>query len=161
MCEALLEAGAKIDETDYDGKSALMLAAQEGHTLLVERLLEQHGAPIDQHALDGKTGLRYYTIMIYFTLLPTLYCYDIEGDALVTVRLRKKVKFFDLRVLIVYIDFIYCSLPLIISFLFSKNYLYNFLVFSIPSNSSAARSFSALNLLFFSFKTFFMKARTV
>jgi len=58
VCEALLEAGAKIDETDNDGKSALMLAAQEGHTSLVERLLQQHGAPIDQHAHDGKTALR-------------------------------------------------------------------------------------------------------
>lgn len=36
-----------------------MLAAQEGHSLLVERLLKQHGAPIDQHAHDGKTALRY------------------------------------------------------------------------------------------------------
>lgn len=35
-----------------------MLAAQEGHTSLVERLLEHHGAPIDQHAHDGKTALR-------------------------------------------------------------------------------------------------------
>lgn len=59
VCEALLEAGAKIDETDNDGKSAIMLAAQEGHTSLVERLLKQHNAPIDQHAHDGKTALRY------------------------------------------------------------------------------------------------------
>lgn len=58
VCEALLEAGAKLDETDNDGKGALMLAAQEGHTSLVERLLEHHGAPIDQHAHDGKTALR-------------------------------------------------------------------------------------------------------
>lgn len=36
-----------------------MLAAQEGHTSLVERLLKQHSAPIDQHAHDGKTALRY------------------------------------------------------------------------------------------------------
>lgn len=59
VCEALLEAGAKIDEADNDGKGALMLAAQEGHATLVERLLVQHGAPIDQHAHDGKTALRY------------------------------------------------------------------------------------------------------
>lgn len=37
-----------------------MLAAQEGHTSLVEKLLEQHDAPIDQHAHDGKTAIRYY-----------------------------------------------------------------------------------------------------
>lgn len=59
VCEALLEAGAKIDESDNDGKGALMLAAQEGHTNLVERLLKKHQAPIDQHAHDGKTALRY------------------------------------------------------------------------------------------------------
>lgn len=58
VCDALLEAGAKVDEADNDGKGALMLAAQEGHTALVERLLEQHAAPIDQHAHDGKTALR-------------------------------------------------------------------------------------------------------
>lgn len=60
VCEALLEAGAKVDETDNDGKGALMLAAQEGHGALVERLLQHHAAPIDQHAHDGKTALRYY-----------------------------------------------------------------------------------------------------
>lgn len=42
-----------------------MLAAQEGHTLLVEKLLEQHDAPIDQRAHDGKTAIRYTIIMIY------------------------------------------------------------------------------------------------
>lgn len=46
-----------------------MLAAQEGHSLLVERLLKQHGAPIDQHAHDGKTALRYcVNIIIRFII---------------------------------------------------------------------------------------------
>lgn len=58
VCEGLLDAGAKIDETDNDGKGALMLAAQEGHATLVEKLLHQYAAPIDQHAHDGKTALR-------------------------------------------------------------------------------------------------------
>lgn len=31
VCEVLLEAGAKVDEKDNDGKGPLMLAAQEGH----------------------------------------------------------------------------------------------------------------------------------
>lgn len=42
-----------------------MLAAQEGHTSLVGKLLEQHGAPIDQHAHDGKTAIRYYDNHLY------------------------------------------------------------------------------------------------
>lgn len=49
-----------------------MLAAQEGHTSLVERLLKQHSAPIDQHAHDGKTALRYCAddndFTIYFVI---------------------------------------------------------------------------------------------
>lgn len=59
VCEALLEAGAKVDEADNDGKGALMLAAQEGHTRLVSLLLDDWAAPVDQHAHDGKTALRY------------------------------------------------------------------------------------------------------
>lgn len=58
VCEALLEAGAKVDEADNDGKGPLMLAAQEGHTRLVEILIDQWGAPVDQRAHDGKTALR-------------------------------------------------------------------------------------------------------
>ncbi|GLH13787.1 Ankyrin repeat and KH domain-containing protein mask [Gryllus bimaculatus] len=58
VCEALLEAGARVDEADNDGKGPLMLAAQEGHTQLVETLLREHGAPPDQRAHDGKTALR-------------------------------------------------------------------------------------------------------
>lgn len=58
VCEALLEAGAKVDEADNDGKGPLLLAAQEGHTRLVELLIDQWGAPVDQRAHDGKTALR-------------------------------------------------------------------------------------------------------
>lgn len=58
VCEALLEAGAKVDESDNDGKGALLLAAQEGHTRLVEILVDNWHAPADQHAHDGKTALR-------------------------------------------------------------------------------------------------------
>lgn len=46
-----------------------MLAAQEGHTSLVERLLKQHNAPIDQHAHDGKTALRYCADVIIYDFI--------------------------------------------------------------------------------------------
>lgn len=39
VCEVLLEAGAKVDEKDNDGKGPLMLAAQEGHCRWVLILL--------------------------------------------------------------------------------------------------------------------------
>jgi ankyrin repeat protein len=53
-----LEAGARVDEADNDGKGPLMLAAQEGHVQLVHMLLAEHNAPPDQRAHDGKTALR-------------------------------------------------------------------------------------------------------
>nr|CAD7404123.1 unnamed protein product [Timema cristinae] len=59
VCEALLEAGARVDEADNDGKGPLLLAAQEGHSRLVEMLLAEHAAPPDQRAHDGKTALRW------------------------------------------------------------------------------------------------------
>lgn len=58
MCEALLEAGARIDETDNEGKAALALAAQGGHTALVTLFLDKYNAPCDQRPHDGKTALR-------------------------------------------------------------------------------------------------------
>ncbi|PSN47818.1 Ankyrin repeat domain-containing protein 50 [Blattella germanica] len=65
VCAALLEAGARVDEADNDGKGPLMLASQEGHTHLVHMLLAQHAAPPDQRAHDGKTALRYTTLLLY------------------------------------------------------------------------------------------------
>lgn len=58
VCEALLEAGARIDETDNEGKGALVLAAQGGHTALISLFLEKYSAPCDQRPHDGKTALR-------------------------------------------------------------------------------------------------------
>jgi len=59
VCEALLDAGARVDEPDNDGKGPLHLAAQEGHIALVQVLLTRYGAPPDQRAHDGKTPLRF------------------------------------------------------------------------------------------------------
>lgn len=58
MCEALLEAGARIDETDNEGKAPLTLAAQGGHTSLVNMFIDKYNAPVDQRPHDGKTALR-------------------------------------------------------------------------------------------------------
>lgn len=59
MCEALLEAGARVDETDNEGKAPLTLAAQGGHTTLVNIFLNKYNAPVDQRPHDGKTALRF------------------------------------------------------------------------------------------------------
>lgn len=59
VCEALLEAGAKIDETDNEGKAPLVLASQGGHTSLVNLFIDKYNAPLDQRPHDGKTALRY------------------------------------------------------------------------------------------------------
>lgn len=58
MCVQLLESGAKIDECDNEGKTALHLAAQEGRQACVQALLEIHNAFVDQKAHDGKTAFR-------------------------------------------------------------------------------------------------------
>lgn len=60
VCEALLEAGARIDETDNEGKAPLALAAQGGHTALITLFLDKYSAPCDQRPHDGKTALRYF-----------------------------------------------------------------------------------------------------
>lgn len=59
VCRTLLESGAKIDQTDNDGKPPLMLAAEEGHSVLVNEFLKNYGAPPDQKAHDGRTAIRY------------------------------------------------------------------------------------------------------
>lgn len=65
VCEALLEAGAKIDETDNEGKAPLVLASQGGHTALVNLFIEKYNAPVDQRPHDGKTALRYNVTVVY------------------------------------------------------------------------------------------------
>ena len=53
----LLAAGSRADATDNDGRSPLLLAAQEGHLGAVERLIAA-GANVNHRSLDGKTPLR-------------------------------------------------------------------------------------------------------
>lgn len=72
VCRTLLESGAKIDQTDNDGKPPLMLAAEEGHSDLVSEFLKNYGAPPDQKAHDGRTALRYYYCSINYKLLTIL-----------------------------------------------------------------------------------------
>jgi len=64
VCRTLLESGAKIDQTDNDGKPSLMLAAEEGHSDLVSEFLKNYGAPPDQKAHDGRTAIRYFKLKL-------------------------------------------------------------------------------------------------
>lgn len=72
VCRTLLESGAKIDQTDNDGKPPLMLAAEEGHSDLVTEFLKNYGAPPDQKAHDGRTALMYCYCLINYKLLTIL-----------------------------------------------------------------------------------------
>lgn len=68
----LLESGAKIDECDNEGKSALHLAAQEGHNTVIQALMNVHSACIDQRAHDGKTAFRLACLEGHFECIQTL-----------------------------------------------------------------------------------------
>lgn len=60
ICTQLVESGAKIDECDNEGKTALHLAAQEGRDSVIEALLSIHNRNgcVDLRAHDGKTSFR-------------------------------------------------------------------------------------------------------
>ena len=54
--QLLLEHKADVDEKDKGGKTALYLAAREGHEAVV-RLLLEHKADVDAKDKGGKTAL--------------------------------------------------------------------------------------------------------
>lgn len=56
MCRALLSAGARPDEQDAEGNSALHIAAGFGELAVCELLLE-NGADVDSQNEDGRTPL--------------------------------------------------------------------------------------------------------
>lgn len=57
VCEALVEAGARINDVDNDGYHGLLLAAQEGHLHVVKSLINSD-ADLDHRSHDGQTPLR-------------------------------------------------------------------------------------------------------
>ncbi|KAJ8956111.1 hypothetical protein NQ318_016565 [Aromia moschata] len=67
-----LEAGARIDETDNEGKAPLALAAQGGHTTLVNLFIEKYNAPVDQRPHDGKTALRLAALEGHYDIIQIL-----------------------------------------------------------------------------------------
>lgn len=58
ICTQLVDSGAKIDECDNEGKTALHLSAQEGRDKVIEALLTIHNACVDLRAHDGKSAFR-------------------------------------------------------------------------------------------------------
>ena len=57
VVDLVLEVGSRVDATDNDGRSPLLLASQEGHVDAVKRLIRA-GSNVNQKSLDGKTPLR-------------------------------------------------------------------------------------------------------
>ena len=55
----LIGLGADVEAVDEDGKKALMLAAQEGHTDIVNALAGTHNANVDAVDQSGKTALMF------------------------------------------------------------------------------------------------------
>ena len=53
-----LEQGLDVDRTDPNGRTALMMAAFEGYTEVVEVLLD-HGAEVDRIDVSGRSALMY------------------------------------------------------------------------------------------------------
>lgn len=68
---ALLESGALVDAQDRLGRTALHIAVQQGHLLMV-RLLRSAGG--DMHAIDSSGNV------------PSSYCFSAEGDAAAALR---------------------------------------------------------------------------
>ena len=56
VVEALVKAGAAVDQAEADGWTPLLVAAQEGHLAAVEALVKA-GAAVDQAEADGATPL--------------------------------------------------------------------------------------------------------
>ena len=56
VAEVLLDHDAAVDAVQYDGCTALMIAAQEGHAAVANVLLAK-GAMVDKVDRDGKTAL--------------------------------------------------------------------------------------------------------
>ncbi|KAL2081407.1 hypothetical protein ACEWY4_023260 [Coilia grayii] len=63
VCAALTERGsmARVGELDVEGRTPLILAAQEGHCGTVRLLLDRH-SPIDQRGYDGHSALSAATL---------------------------------------------------------------------------------------------------
>ena len=57
VLEMLIESGARVTETDNDGRIALVLAAQEGHLAAVKTLLDA-ASPLESRGHDGRSAFR-------------------------------------------------------------------------------------------------------
>ena len=69
VLEMLIDCGARVTETDNDGRIALVLAAQEGHVACVKVLLDA-ASPVESRGHDGRTALRFVADVIASASLP-------------------------------------------------------------------------------------------
>lgn len=80
-CEALLKAGAKSDEQDQFGKTALMMACEEGSIELLDLILRYQRVNLEAKDQDGTTALTYAAINDHQEVVEALINWGANIDA--------------------------------------------------------------------------------
>lgn len=73
VVDALLEAGARVNEVDNDGRIPLILGAQEGHLSVVTTLADA-GSMLEAKSHDGRTALRTAALEGHQDVVHSLLC---------------------------------------------------------------------------------------
>jgi ankyrin repeat protein len=72
VVERLIEQGIDVNKTDEYGETALHLAAKNGHTGLVQWMIEEKGAAVNQSDTNARTALHYAAEMGHKDILGLL-----------------------------------------------------------------------------------------